>query len=112
MLPQVRYSELPGEPWQLPAVMRFGGWNSCPEPAVHCAIHRQWQAEYGAWITGLSNDTIECLVESPPRDRDAALRLAWQQYWYCNDIVDQGCGTINRLAARLMNSPYWFFWWD
>lgn len=100
------------EPWQLPAVMKFGGWNSCPEPAVHCAFHRQWQAEHGAGITGLSNDTIECLVETPPRDRETALRLAWQQYWYCPDIVDQGCGTINRLAATLMNSPYWFFWWD
>ena len=100
------------EPWQLPAVMRFGGWNSCPEPAVHCAFHRQWQAEYGARITGLANDTIECLVDTLPRDRDDALRLAWQQYWYCPDIVDQGCGTISRLAATLMNSQYWFFWWD
>jgi len=100
------------EPWQLPAVMKFGGWNSCSEPAVHCAFHRLWQAEYGAWITGLSNDTIKCLVELPPRDPDAALRLAWQQYWYCNDIVDQGCGTISRLAAQLINSPHWFFWWD
>ncbi len=24
----------------MPAVLRYGNWNSCPEPEVHCALHR------------------------------------------------------------------------
>jgi len=100
------------QPWQLPAVIHYGGWNDCPFPEVHCAFHRSWQWRFGAQITGISGDTVECLVKNPPRDRKTALGLAWEQYWYCKDIVDQGCGSISKLAATLLNSPYWFFWWD
>mgnify|MGYP002624331978 CR=1 FL=1 len=100
------------EPWHLPAVLKYGGWNDCPEPEVHCAFFHQWQAEYGAEIAGMSGDVIECIVGRPPRDQTAAIELAWQQYWYCSDIVEQGCGSVSSLAATLLNSPYWYFWWD
>jgi hypothetical protein len=100
------------QPWHLPAVLRFGSWNECPAPEVHCALHREWQAEFGAEITGVSGDVIECVVANPPSKRADAIRLAWQQYWYCNDIVDQGCETVANLAATILNSKYWCFWWD
>jgi hypothetical protein len=100
------------EPWILPAVTRFGGWNECPPPAVHCAAMRYWQSEYGAEIRGMCNDIIECTVNTPPATREAAMQLAWQQYWYCCDIVEQGTQSISGLAAELINSKYWFFWWD
>ena len=100
------------QPWQLPAVLKYGAWNECPDAEVHCAFHRRWQEKYGAQITGMSSDVVECVVANPPKDQAAALQLAWQQYWYCADIVDQGCGSINNLAAILINSRYWYFWWD
>lgn len=100
------------QPWQLPAMLKYGGWNDCPEAEVQCAFHRRWQADFGAQITGMSADVVECAVSQPPRDRETAVALAWQQYWYCADIVEQGCGSINQLAATLLNSPYWYFWWD
>ncbi len=100
------------EPWQLPAELKFGGWNDCPNPEIHCALFRKWQAEFGAQITGISGDVIECTVLNPPLDQETAVELAWEQYWYCADIVDQGCESINNLAAALLESPYWFFWWD
>lgn len=99
-------------PWQLPAIVKYGGWNACPLPDVHCAIHKIWFEQFGAEIIGMSGDTVECTVKSPPTTREAAIELAWQQYWYCGDIVDQGCETISYLAAWLINSPYWYFWWD
>lgn len=100
------------EPWQLPAAIEYGGWNACPEPKVQCAFHRLWMKEFGAQITGASGDIIECTVANPPTDPESAVELAWQQYWYCADIVDQGTETINNLAATLINSHYWYFWWD
>ena len=100
------------EPWMLPAVTKYGTWNDCPEAEIHCAFHRKWQKEFGAQITGMSGDVIECTVANPPRDRKSAFELAWQQYWYCADIVEQGCESISNLAATLLDSPYWFFWWD
>lgn len=100
------------EPWHLPAAMKYGSWNACPSPEEHCALHRYWEAEYGAEIVCMSHDVIECFVSRPPQTRAAALKLAWEQYWYCNDIVDQGCDTISVLAASLLKCRRWFFWWD
>jgi hypothetical protein len=100
------------EPWHLPAVLKYGGWNECPDATIQCAFYRSWQERFGAEITGMSGDTVECAVKRPPTNRDDAIALAWEQYWYCGDIVDQGCSFISNLAATIMNSPYWFFWWD
>ena len=100
------------KPWHLPAVLKIGNWNECPEAEVHCAFHRSWQDRFGAEIVGLSADTIECQVTSPPMDRETATALAWEHYWYCPDIVEQGCETIENLAATLLAARYWYFWWD
>jgi hypothetical protein len=100
------------EPWHLPAAMKYGSWNACPSPAEHCALHHYWQAKYGAQIVGMSHDVIECFVSNPPTTRKEAMKLAWEQYWYCGDIVSQGCGSISALAATLLNNKKWFFWWD
>lgn len=100
------------QPWKLPAVVRFGGWNDCPESEVLCAFFRRWQERYGAEIVALHNDLIECTVKNPPRDEAAAMELAWEQFWFSFDIVDQGYETVQNLAATLLNSDYWYFWWD
>jgi hypothetical protein len=100
------------EPWLLPAILNYGNWNDCPPPEVHAAFHRDWLRRYGAEIVGMSNDVVQCLVKNPPRDREAAMALAWEQYWYCSDIVEQGCESIANLAATLLDSPRWYFWWD
>jgi hypothetical protein len=100
------------KPWHLPAILKYGAWNECPEPEVHCAFHREWQERCGAEITGVSGDVVECVVTRPPARPSAAAILAWEQYWYCSDIVEQGCGSVSSLAATLLNSPYWYFWWD
>jgi len=71
---------------------------------VHCAINQYWQKEFGAEIVGVSSDVIECIVKNPPRDKETAIKLAWQQYWYCADIVVQGCESIANLAATLLNA--------
>jgi len=100
------------EPWHLPAAMKYGGWNDCPHSDVHCAIHRYWQERYGAEIVSMTGDVIECAVKNPPATKEEAMELARQQYFYCTDIVDQGCESISNLAATLINSPFWYFWWD
>jgi hypothetical protein len=100
------------EPWMLPAETRYGGWNECPDAALQCAVMHYWKEKYGAEIVSMSGDVIECVVQKPPRTIEDSIELAWEQYWYCSDIVDQGTQTIMNLAAGLMNSDYWFFWWD
>jgi hypothetical protein len=100
------------QPWMLPAIVKYGGWNECPDAAIHCALMKYWVDQYGIEIVTIAGSIIECMVGNPPTTRDKAMALAWEQYLYCNDIVDQGTETISRLAASLINAKYWFFWWD
>lgn len=111
--PEVLIALVPTElPWTVPAYLALGGWNDCPPAAKHCAMWKLWGETYGAWPVGASNDVVEFLVERPPETREAALELAWGQYGYCHDIVDQGTGTLAKLASALLDGQTWFFWWD
>ena len=38
--------------------------------------------------------------------------LAREHLAYCPDIVFQGSSDLAPLAAALMDSDWWFFWWD
>ena len=98
--------------WQVPAMLRYGDWNECPPPEVHCALLKKWEAEYGAELVVMTGDSIEMAASRPPRDREAALRLAHEQFVYCADIVLQGVGTLDALAATVLDARVWYFWWD
>jgi hypothetical protein len=100
------------KPWETFAALNWGGWNACPNPSEHCAIHKYWYEKYGAEVAGITNDVVECIVTKPPLSRVESLELAKEHYLYCADIVDQGVGEILTLAATLMTSRYWYFWWD
>jgi len=99
-------------PWEAFAYLNWGGWNDCPEPAVHCAFHKYWAERHGAEVVSITGDVVQCNVARPPTDRAASLALAREQYMYCYDIVAQGTETIAALAAGLLNAHYWYFWWD
>jgi hypothetical protein len=51
-------------------------------------------------------------VANPPTTKEDALKLAEEQFVYCEDIVTQGTETIENLAAGLINAKKWYFWWD
>lgn len=94
------------------ARLRYGGWNECPPPEVHVALHRLWRERHGAVPVAASFDVVECRVPRPPADQAGALALAEQQYLYCPDVVWQGAGTIAALAGGLLGGSTWYFWWD
>lgn len=98
--------------WEVPALLRFGGWNECPSPEVHVSLVRDWHDRYGAELVAATHDVVEMQVARPPTTREAALALATEQFFYCEDIVTQGMETLERLAAILLNGTAWYFWWD
>jgi hypothetical protein len=98
--------------WQIPAALGYGGWNDCPDPIVHTAMARRWAERYDAELIGVSGDIMEWEVRKPPTTQAEAMELAWEQFLYCTDIVTQGVESISALGGILLNSPYWFFWWD
>jgi hypothetical protein len=100
------------EGWKVPAVMKFGGWNACPPPQEHCSVMRFWQEKYGARLACMTHDTVEFMVSKPPTTKEAALLLARDHYLYCEDSVEQGTHSLDRLAAGLLEGEAWYFWWD
>jgi hypothetical protein len=98
--------------WETPAYLSYGGWNACPKPALHVALHQHWAAIWGSEIVSLAFDTLVCRTRVPLLDREAALALARDHMMYCDDIVMQGTGTIDALAGELIAHQSWFFWWD
>jgi hypothetical protein len=98
--------------WEIFAFLQFGGWNSCPADEEHVAIAKRWNNLYGAEVVGMSNDVVEMRVIQPPLTADSAFRLAQEQYIYCQDNVDQGAGSLTKLAVNLYANKIWYFWWD
>ena len=98
--------------WEAPAYLRWGNWNACPPPEYHVSALRDWHDRFGADLIGISGDTMNVRVKADLKDRKQALTLAHDLYGYCPDIVDQGVGSITALAAGLMASDWWYFWWD
>ncbi len=98
--------------WEAIAHLRWGGWNENPSAEYHVAALKSWHERYGAELIGCSHDVLNLRVARRPATRDEALALAREQYLYCNDVVDQGVETLSNLAAVLMASDWWFFWWD
>jgi hypothetical protein len=100
------------ESWHVPAYLDIGGWNACPSSEEHVAIWSYWNRRYDAEAMTVTQDVVEMRVGRPPLTRDDAIALAREHYIFCEDIVDQGTETIDRLAASLLDSRVWFFWWD
>lgn len=98
--------------WALFTELGYGGWNDCPDPAVHTMLQKNWADRYQTQIVSLTFDTVELSVGNPVRSRKEALELALVQYRYCSDIVEQGVGSLKALAASLMGARSWYFWWD
>jgi hypothetical protein len=98
--------------WEAPAYIGNGGWNGCPDSPVLTAFAKRWQERYGAEIVSITHDIMEFSVSKPPSTKEAAVELAKEQYILCSDIVNQGVGDVSTLAAALLNSDYWYFWWD
>lgn len=105
-------AEIPAKnPWEIFAWVPFGGWNECPMPEEHMAIAKYWYEKYGAVPAVITSDILEFSVPAPV-GREEAMALAWEQYLYCPDIVDQGCESVGVLGDILSKSTAWFFWWD
>ncbi|MEM1450375.1 MAG: DUF4253 domain-containing protein [Planctomycetota bacterium] len=101
------------KPWEALAYLRYGNWNECPAAEVHVAVHRAWHEAYGAEVVCATGDTVEMRVARPPSDREAAAKLARDQFVYSGgDLVFQGYETLNDLTSALIDAPVWFFWWD
>jgi hypothetical protein len=69
---------------------------------------KEMEQEQPFILTGIGFDYMEGHFTSPVRD---ARSMADRMYVFCPDIVDQGVGDLNKLAAELKSGKV-YFWWD
>lgn len=111
--PEVVLTILPAsEAWMAPCYLKIGNWNEVPKAEEHAALFKYWSEKYGAIVVCITDDVIEMTVSRPASTREEALELARQQFLYCADIVYQGVGSVEALAATLLGATVWYFWWD
>jgi len=70
---------------------------------------QRWDERYGIDIYAAQTDTIQLKLKSLPRDMKA---FANEVYEFCPDVVDQGTGDVQRLAAEIVATREVFLWWD
>ncbi|MCB9855088.1 MAG: DUF4253 domain-containing protein [Phycisphaerales bacterium] len=90
-----------------------------PQTELIIAYLRQWDARYGIDLISASSCSIELRVDRSPADRNDALKLARECMLLCpcligerDEILGFRCDNIHKLAAHLMGSTYWQFWWS
>ncbi len=70
---------------------------------------RQLEQRHPFVLTGCGHDYLEGRFLEPVRH---AAPLARRMYQFCPDIVEQGCGSVRRLAELLEQTGQFCFWWD
>jgi len=92
------------------------GWGSLgehnPLPAEHCAVHRRWEALFGAQVLGFGQNALECRVAHPPKNMEDAIELAREHAAYCPSLLSHSFNSVEFLARSLMNTSSWSFRWD
>ena len=68
-----------------------------------------WDATLGVDIFHAETDTIQLRLKSLPAD---LLAFAQDVYEFCPDVVDQGVGSVQKLAEDIRTSGAVFLWWD
>jgi Domain of unknown function (DUF4253) len=86
--------------WQVPAYLRFGDYNACPNPAEHASVIKRWEEQYGVEVVSMTHDTIELGVVHPPTNRDRAIALAYEQFAYCSILLIKGWEAWMRSQLR------------
>lgn len=100
-------------PADVPAALGWtGAVNHTRDIAALSAVLRSWEQRFGAVLTVLGFDTLELSVAAPPITTSRALRLAAEHRAFCRDMFRAQPGTLRDVAASLVRSPVWRFWWD
>ncbi|MCP3138361.1 DUF4253 domain-containing protein [Pyxidicoccus xibeiensis] len=90
----------------LPILLQAG--ESTPSLVKVTAMARRWEERYGARVASVTPGTVEWVVDRLPKDRDAALALAYEHL----ALVPSNLGTAEQEAAALLESTTWHLWWD
>jgi hypothetical protein len=78
-------------------------------------VLRSWEDRFGARLLEVGIDQFTLLVDRPPRSAQAAERIAAELYSFADEVScggKKGLNEVPSIAAHLVDSPTWGFWWD
>jgi hypothetical protein len=96
----------------LPRLGWIGAGNRYEDALPLAAVLRSWEGRFGARLLEVGFAEIRLLVERPPRDAEAARRIAAEHYAFCDECGGRGLTGISEIGPSLINAPIWAFWWD
>ena len=102
------------EAWKVAAVLAFGVGNSI-SAAEHTAVARSWFERFGAEIFEYSGADIGFVLPRPLPDESTARQVANEHLAYGGlDLYGARypLDKLDEVAADLMRSTEWLFWWD
>lgn len=70
---------------------------------------RAWDKEFGIDIWQAETDTVQLRLKTMPKN---LLAFAQRVYKFCPDIVDQGVGSVEKLAKEIEKTKSVVLWWD
>jgi hypothetical protein len=77
------------------------------------SVLRSFENRFGATLVKIGPGAeIRLLVERPPHTRQAALRIAAEHKAFGDEYQGMGPMDVEQLAACLIDTPGWTFWWD
>lgn len=76
------------------------------------AVLRSWESRFGARLLRIGGDaTLQVLAKRPPHTPELARRLAAEHFAFADEVTGTD-DTVTSIAARVISSPIWEFWWD
>ena len=94
-------------------VLPMLGWNEALVTALPiAAVLRSWEDRFGARLLQVGFAEISVLAQRPPRTLESAQHLAAEQWALCDEFGGTGLHDVPSIAASLLQSPVWTFWWD
>jgi hypothetical protein len=96
-------------PYDVLKVMGTNGWNYDISPEMVVARMQEWDNRFGLVLHGAGFDWFEASFRRQPANM---LEFAKEVYEFCPDVVDQGTGTVEALAAEMKRTNIVFLWWD
>ena len=94
--------------WQIPAYLKLGGWNEHADSDIKVAALLKWHKAYGAELVAVTFDGMDIRVARRPATREEAMALAYEHY----NFSETNNTPLAEIAAELMTSDWWHFWWD
>jgi hypothetical protein len=97
------------EPWPLMWIFGTNGVNHEHDTAAVVKWMKQFARENDVSFDTIGFDLCGGRFNQPPKDYAT---LAKKIYEFCPDVVDQGTGSVEKLADEMKRTGRFFFWWD